>query len=124
MKIKKTIFVYKCPLFETEVLICIGSSLLKEKTIVKELENSIKSYSGCVNCFGRGKSNYYLIWLENFVNNWYWLDILNHEIVHLRQFLFENKGIKDEFECEAYFQEKVFRNLRQILRKKYEKRKS
>ena len=54
-------------------------------------------------------------WLKNFKNSWQELDILNHEIVHYRQYQFSDKQIINENEFEAYFEESVFRSIRRLL---------
>ena len=58
-----------------------------------------------------------LLWLKDFKANNSYFDLLNHEVTHLRQFIFEKRGIKDEVEFEAYFHESIYRVLKQKLLK-------
>ena len=135
----KKIFVYECGIFNSQLLIVVGKKakdikewakkspkLFKEcldnKEIYGKLEEAINTNPGFLFTFyDSKKTNYYILYLEDFEDTWKWLDILNHEIVHYRQYQFSERKIEDEKEFEAYFQENVFREVRKLLWKKIKK---
>lgn len=63
----------------------------------------------------KNKKKFYIMWLKEWKHEWYPAEVLMHEINHLKQFVFENKGIEDEREMESYFLESTFRTLRRRL---------
>jgi len=130
----KKIFVHKIEVFNSEILICVGvnfkdvvkwadknsknlKAICKEKDNQKIIEEYSSNSLGFVTTFVKDNQDFYFVWLKDYKNEWDYLDVLNHEITHLRQFLFGNKGIKNEIEFEAYFQENTFRQLRIRLNK-------
>lgn len=130
----KKIFVHNIEIFKTDVLICVGVKIeeikkwadkyskpmkfiLNDKTEYKAIEELMSGSIGMACELKKDNTPYYFMWLKEFGNNWDDINTLNHEIVHLKQFLFKNKGINDEIECEAYFQETTFDVLRRKLTK-------
>ena len=61
--------------------------------------------------------NYYFLLLKKWKYSSECYDTLLHEIVHLKQFLWEAKAIEKEIEFEAYFIENVFIQFREKLNK-------
>jgi len=133
-KIKKTIFVHTIEIFSQQILICVGlraeeikkwadknsknlKEILQTDDNFKKLQE-ISLASGFVVKFSKDGLSYYILWLKEYENHWDHLDVLNHEIVHLRQFTFLGKNIENEIEFEAYFQESVFKSIRTALSKK------
>ena len=125
--------VYTNEIFNSELLVCVSSSvkqikqwanknstnlkeMFKNKDNLKILEENIKKQNGFVIYFTKEKKRYLILWLEHFNNTWDDLDVLNHELVHYKQFLFEDKKI-DGIEFEAYFIESTFRSIRRMLKK-------
>jgi hypothetical protein len=131
----KKIFIYKIEIFGDEIVFCVGVKakdvsewlkknngkkniikLFNRKETIEEFDELSKS-PGFVREYDEPDVHLCLVYLKdyNFMEDE--LDILNHEIVHLRQFLFKHKDIKEEIEFEAYFQQNVFRELRHKLNK-------
>ena len=131
----KKIFIYTNEIFNSELLVAVEANendlikwagkngtkdlkeILKTQENINLIEDRIKKNSGIMFCFTKDNKNFFLMWLKAWRNNWEDLDVLNHEIVHYRQFIFENKNINNEIEFEAYFQESVCRELRRKLNK-------
>lgn len=129
----KKIFVHDIEIFDLELLVCVGvrrkdilswakknsepTKKIFEDKIMDDFDDFTKN-SGFVKIYEDNNGVFfYILWLKEWENSWDSLDILNHEITHLRQFSFEHKNIENEIEFEAYFQENVFRTLRQRLNK-------
>jgi 3-methyladenine DNA glycosylase AlkD len=130
----KGIFIYRNDIFNEELLICVGvtaeeikrwsernskilKKIYKDGEILKATKDNIESSTGFVQFFIMDGFKYYILWLKNYNNNWEWIDVLNHEVVHYRQELFKERGISDEREFEAYLHESIFRELRILLNK-------
>jgi len=130
----KKIFVYTIEVFGLQILVAVGATAeqikkwadknskeLKEIYKIKEnfenTEQAIEKNSGFVQVFTKDNIQFYFLWLQEYKNTWCRLDVLNHEVVHLRQFIFDNKKIINEVEFEAYFQESMFREIRKRLDK-------
>jgi len=131
----KHFYLYHNEIFDSELLICIGLradrivkrlpkyiskkavEIFKDKDNIDFLESEITQnhITGIFVRFKKDGISYFFMWLREFKNNWECLDWLNHEIVHYRQMLFEEKKIEGEPEFEAYFQQSVFRSLRKLL---------
>lgn len=128
----KKIFVYNCEILNSELLVCVGENIkevekwykknsknlteiLKNKDNKKFLEDCLKL--NIVFYFQKDDLDYWVLSLKDFKNDWYYLDVLNHEVRHYCQGQFKNREINEEKEFEAYFQESVFRELRQKLNK-------
>jgi len=127
------IFIYDNEIFNAQLLVCVSVSakqikawadknskkylkkILETKTNIELLEKAVETNNGSIMLFKKNNSNYYILWLKNFKNSWQELDILNHEIVHYRQYQFSDKQIINENEFEAYFEESVFRSIRRLL---------
>ena len=60
-----------------------------------------------------------MIALDNFEDKWYFFDVLNHEIVHLTQYLLDDRGADDESEFRAYLHQFIFKAIRNELYKKF-----
>jgi len=128
----KHFYIYTNEIFDSDLLICVG---LNTEQIIKKLPNisklSKKAFKDNIEYIANGINephvdgfvvslrenglSYFFMWLRDWKYDWTHFDLLNHEIVHYRQMLFEEKGIKDEMEFEAYFQKSVFRSLRKLL---------
>jgi len=129
----KKIFIYNIEIFDSQILVAVGvtakqvdkwlkkNGLKSIKNVMnKEITNRFIEASkndGFVQFITNGDITFYILWLKDFKWEMTLLDILNHEIVHLRQFMFADKNIENELEFEAYFQESVFRELRKKLNK-------
>lgn len=60
--------------------------------------------------------------IHEWENNWKSWDLLLHELVHLKQYLWKIKGVTiNEEEFEAYFIVWIFTDLRRILNRYWEK---
>jgi hypothetical protein len=123
----KKIFVYDSAIFEVDVLICVGSSCqdIKKwvlKNAVKELKDFFQkndisdNQQGTLHRISLSK-NYYILYLKEFNFTWDDFGLLLHEIVHLKQYLFMDRGIKKELELEfeAYFIQNTFLRIRKQL---------
>lgn len=131
----KHFYLYTNEIFNSELLICVG---LNTDQIVKRLpkyltKDAVKVFQDRVNIecirsqieekyvngflvsFIKDGIAFYFLWFREFKDNWESFDLLNHEIVHYRQMQFEERGIKNEIEFEAYFQQSVCRSLRKLL---------
>jgi len=132
----KKILTYNIEMLKVEVMVCVGVGFNEmQKFINKKAKKEVKelyenpdfkkdiedltngSNAGFVGMKNLKDINYYYVWLKSWENTWYCLNILNHEIVHLRQAIFARGGIENETEFEAYFQETVFNGIRQALNK-------
>ncbi len=128
----KKIIVYTNEIFDGDVLVCVGvtaeqikkwadknSKNLKEIFKIKNnfdiIKENIIGNNGFVVVFVKNGISFYLLWLKDYKNSWKEIDTLNHEVVHLRQAMFESKKIINEREFEAYFQESTLRGIRKKL---------
>jgi hypothetical protein len=126
------IFIYTNAIFQSELLVCVGSDLkqvkkwadknsknikavFKNEHNVKIFETGIKNNNGFVAELKINDLPFYILWLREWKDDWLHLDTLNHEIVHYKQYQFYYKRVIDENEFEAYFQESTFRELRKLL---------
>jgi hypothetical protein len=138
----KKIFVFDNEIFDSELLVCVGVKLKDVENWAKKNSNNLtdilkvkenrkliddrffcKSEKGCLIKFEKDGLSFYILYLRDFKNTWADLDCLNHEIVHYKQFQWQDRNINNEIEFEAYFQENVFRQLRKKLNsfmKKYD----
>ena len=132
----KTIFVYDCKIINSELLVVVSKTakeikkwvekrgskgiknVFKDNECLNDFKEAIKKHPAFVIAFKNKDILYYILYLEKWENNWEWINILNHEIVHYKQYQFKDRGIKNENEFEAYFIETVSSELRQILNKK------
>jgi len=129
----KKIFVYNVAIFNTDLLVCVGVTInqikkwifknaikelknkFRDKKMIEELDGLIKDNKGFVYLIGDKKKRFYFLYLTDFTNTWSDMDVLNHEIVHIKQAIFENRHTENETEFEAYFVESTFRELRKKL---------
>jgi hypothetical protein len=126
------IFNYISEIFDLDVLVCIdakakdikkwaeknGSKEFNQFLKQNKLDNfdiSTEKNSGFL-MKAVGNKNFYFLWLKDFENNWKDIEVLLHEIVHLKQYTWDDKLIGlSEVEFEAYFIESTFRGLRRRL---------
>lgn len=60
----------------------------------------------------------YLFYIKDMKKDWYFWEVLNHEINHLVFYLSRYYGFVDETEFQATLQESLFRNFRKIIQNK------
>ena len=133
------IFLEKIAIFDIDIVVCVGSKLEDWEKWMKKVkfsESFLKDYkyirpqiqegfkilheanNGCMACIKNEEGvNYYFLLLKKWEYSSQCYDTLLHEIVHLKQFLWEAKAIEKEIEFEAYFIENVFIQLRDKLNK-------
>ena len=132
---KSAIFVYISPIFDSELLVCIGSKIAdikkwagknsKNLTGILKIEDNYKHISqvidgknsGAVFRFEKNGVNFYILWLEKYTGKWHDIYVLIHEITHYKQNLFITKAVIDETEFEAYFMEATLRDLIRLIGK-------
>lgn len=135
---KKDIFIENINIFDADLIVCFGSNLVdfeywykeNKKNISKNFnkdyaellpqikrgfEHLLNGSNGCCSMLSANENKYYFLFLNKWEKTIGDYDTLLHEIVHLKQFHWERKGITDEVEFEAYFIEKTFVQLRNKL---------
>lgn len=131
---KNKVIVIPIKIVRTQVLVCVGvtknylHNWAKRKKITKEAKEIIKQIPDEVFDLKRGgytfsmvnkerDEKFFIIFLADYKNYWDYAETLLHEIVHLKQSIFEWRDIRDELEFEAYFIETVFNQIRTALEK-------
>ena len=140
----KEISLQKIEVFDIDIIISVGGNFkdwekfkktfkfskyfLKDyKFIEPQIKEGYKVLSennkGCMACIKNEKGiRYYFLMLEDWARTMEKYDTLMHEIIHLKQFLWEAKRIGvEEIEFEAYFIESTFIKLRDVLNAKLKK---
>jgi len=125
---KNKIIIVPIEILKAELEICVGVSKdyflkwHKTKKVTKEAKEvsdgipddffSIKGgTTGLCTVINHKKSglNFYFIHLGDWENSWDNLELLVHEIIHFKNYLFESHKISEEQEFESYFVEYVFK---------------
>lgn len=129
--VKSRMFFQHIPIYEQEVCVIVGMTqaqairaakkhkcskefieLLEDDECTKNFENLERGYT-------QGSASYcdnhFFLFLKPAKNDWHYLDILNHEVFHLSQFLSKQLNMWDELEPPAYLHSWLFKTLRREL---------
>ena len=127
MKKKSKHFITACGTYPNQILISVGGTykemvdyLVKEKidiTDFQEFKEHIENFTG------KGDKGFemmnekgqILLYLKEFKDNWETYEVLLHEVCHIVQDLFDQRGMVGEKEAFAYELEYLFRNIRKLL---------
>lgn len=106
------------------VLACVR----KTKKELEKFLNKDKRYAGIkshlLKDFGGDKysgqfshfnSRFGFLELKEFDFSWRWLDVLNHEVAHLTDFISRDYCFPEESEFKAYLHEGAFRKIRRVF---------
>lgn len=134
---KNKIIVIDVDILKMDILVCVGTtkkylqSWAKRQKVSKDFkevcdeikEEALDCAGYCV-CMQHVKSKKYFhsIFLEDYKNDWDYVNIILHEVVHLKQNIFKVQKIGAEEEFEAYFVESIFNKIRQELNRVYDHR--
>jgi len=131
--IKKKMFFFEVPIYEREICVVVGmtheeamNEAKRQKCTKDFLEalnwetakEHLNDVFGDTNVMGsacRVNEDRYFLFLKPYRNDWQYLDILNHEIFHITQFICEPLKIWNDVEPPAYLHGWLFKKIRGVL---------
>jgi hypothetical protein len=125
----KCSFIQDWGTYSNQTFVCVGLSFDEITRRLKQFgkaatidwlneETTTRERMKCASAFVWFKDGRSVLWLKAWANAWEHFDTLNHETVHLIDFVLTSKGMQDEMEGRAYQHEFLFREIRRALFKR------